>query len=107
MCMIQQTLFISFDEPLAGDEAVAALAGIEAAIERSGLTRSLVIRPHLAVPGEEDIPAFIGSVVLQVGLPDLEALGQLFAATDVTASFDELREVHPYTTAWVNHETLS
>lgn len=105
--MIQQTLFISFDEPLTGDGVVKALAGIETAIAETGLTQTLALRPHVAVPGEEDIPAFIGSAILQVGLADLNALGELFASTTVTQSFDDLRAQHPYKAAWVNHEPLS
>ena len=105
--MIQQTLFISFTEPLTSETVLEALAGIKTTIIRTGLTQAVAVRPHLAVPGEREIPAFIGSAILQVTVTDLESLGELFASTEVTSSFDELRKRHPYETAWVNHEPLS
>jgi hypothetical protein len=104
--MIQQTLFLSFDEPLTGDDVVKALSGIEAAITQTGLTQTLAVRAHRPVPGEENIPAFIGSAILQISLTDLDTFGELFAAEEVTQSFDDLREQHPYRAAWVNHEPL-
>jgi hypothetical protein len=105
--MINHTLFIAFDEPVSGDDLARTLADIDAAIAGTGLARSFAARPHQPIDGEAAIPAFIGSAIIQIGLPDVAALESLFAAQAVTATFEAIRERHPYRTAWVNHEPLA
>jgi hypothetical protein len=105
--MINQTMFISFTDPIPSADINQALADIEAATRGTGVVESFTSSHHLAVAGEESIPAFIGTVIFQIGVPDLDALGALFAAPSVDEVFHNLRKIHPYTTAWVNHEPLA
>jgi hypothetical protein len=105
--MINQTLFLAFTDPISAADLETTLVEIEQATRATGLVESFAARPHLAVPGEEAIPAFIGSAVVQLGVADLNALGTLFATTEIDDVFHALRETHPYTTAWVNHEPLT
>jgi hypothetical protein len=105
--MINHTLFLSFTEPVTDDELAQALTDIETATTDTGLARSFAARPHLPVAGETEIPAFIGSAVIQIGLADLRSLEALFEAQAVTETFEAIRKRHPYRAAWVNHEPLA
>jgi hypothetical protein len=105
--MVIHTMLVSFTNPVSDSELGQALSHIEAATRATGVVESFAASRHLAVPGEEAIPAFIGSAILQIGLADLGALKTLFTTATVDEAFDSLREDHPYSVAWVNHEPLT
>jgi hypothetical protein len=105
--MINHTLLLAFDEPISDTELDQVLTDIDAATAGTGVVTTFAARRHLAVPGEEAIPAFIATAVLQFGLADLDALGVLFTAPAVEEAFDQLRTRHPFKAAWVNHDPLS
>jgi hypothetical protein len=76
-------------------------------MQATGLVRSFASRRHIAISGEEAIPAFIATAVLQFGVDDVDALGALFAAPGIEEVIGTWQEDHPYKVAWVNHEALA
>jgi hypothetical protein len=105
--MIIHTMLLSFADHISSEELRQALSDIEEATRATGVVESFAAAPHLAVPGEEEIPAFIGTAILEIGLADLGALKTLFTTPSVDEAFDSLRERRPYSAAWVNHEPLA
>jgi hypothetical protein len=105
--MINHTLFVQFTEPIPDNDLDQYLADIEEASKGTGVLLSFAAQRHLPVPGEESIPAFIGTVVIQLGVADLDALGTLFTAPAVEEVFDAWRARYPYKAAWVNHKALA
>ena len=105
--MITHTMLVRFDEPVRDAGLDQYLTDIEKATRATGALRSFATRRHLPVAGEEQIPAFIATVVVQLGVADLTALAALFAAPGVGEVFDRWRDRHSYQVAWVNHEPLS
>ncbi len=73
--MINHTLLFKFTEPVSDADLDQILSDIEAAVRSTRVVESFAARKHIAVPGEEAIPAFIGSAIMQIGLADLGALG--------------------------------
>ncbi|MCQ4045646.1 hypothetical protein ACFOSC_00135 [Streptantibioticus rubrisoli] len=105
--MINHTLFVQFTEPIPDSDLDQYVADVEKATKSTGSLLTFTAQRHIRVPGEEQIPAFIATVVIQLGLADLESLGTLFASPEVTEVFDTWRTRHPYKAAWANHETLA
>lgn len=105
--MINHTLLVHFNDGIPDAELDEYIADIEKATKDTGVLLSFAAQRHTPVPGEEEIPAFIATVVVQLGVADLDALGTLFTAAEVDEVFDTWRARHPYTVAWVNHEPLA
>jgi hypothetical protein len=105
--MIYHTMLVSFSQPISTDDLAAYVADIEAPMAHSGLVRSFSSQRHIAVEGEEHIPAFIATAVIQLGVDDRDALSQLFAAPGIEQVIDTWQARNPYQVAWVNHEPLS
>ena len=105
--MINHTMIVSFDEPLPEAELDQYLADIERALLDTGFARSVVTRRHIPIPGEEAIPALIASVIVQVAVADIDALGKAFTAPGIGEVMDRWRSRHPYKVGWANHELLA
>ncbi|GLW70996.1 hypothetical protein Kpho02_32950 [Kitasatospora phosalacinea] len=104
---MQHTMFVKFTEPIPDAELDQYLADLERAAEGTGVLRTFAARRHVPVPGEEQIPAFVATVVVQLGVADLAALGTVFAAPEVGEVFDAWRARHPFEAAWANHAPLA
>ncbi|MFE1316373.1 hypothetical protein [Kitasatospora phosalacinea] len=105
--MIQHTMFVQFTEPIPDTDLNQYLADLEEAARSTGVLQAFATQRHVPVPGEEQIPAFIATAVVQLTAADLEALGTLFAAPEVSEVFDTWRTRHPFKAAWANHAALS
>ncbi|WP_030994931.1 hypothetical protein [Streptomyces sp. NRRL F-5630] len=105
--MIQHTMFVQFTAPIPEHDLKQYLADLETAAKGTGVLQTFAAQRHIPVPGEEKIPAFIATAVVQLGTADLEALGTLFAAPEVGEVFDTWRARYPFKAAWANHEALA
>nr|BFD88132.1 hypothetical protein StreXyl84_75330 [Streptomyces sp. Xyl84] len=105
--MIQHTMIVSFDEPLPSGTLDQYLSDIERVMRATGLVESVVTRRHLPVPGEEAIPALIGSAIVQVAVADLDTLAKTFTAPGLHEVIGRWQSRHPYQVAWANHEVLA
>ncbi|MEU6120208.1 hypothetical protein ABZ840_37400 [Streptomyces sp. NPDC047117] len=105
--MMQHTMFVQFTEPIPDADLNQYLADLEKAAKGTGILQTFAAQRHIPVPGEEQIPAFIATAVVQLGAADVEALGTLFAAPEVGEVFDTWRTRYPFKAAWANHEALA
>ncbi|MFC8125767.1 hypothetical protein ACFQ7F_19820 [Streptomyces sp. NPDC056486] len=105
--MMQHTMFVQFTEPIPDPDLNQYLADLEKAAKGTGVLQTFAAQRHIPVPGEEEIPAFIATVVVQLGAADVEALGTVFAAPEVGEVFDTWRTRYPFKAAWANHEALA
>lgn len=105
--MLNHTMFVQFTEPIPETDLEQYLTDLEEATKGTGVLRTFAAQRHIRVPGEEQIPAFIATAVIQLGVADLEALGTLFAAPEVSEVFDTWRTRYPFNAAWANHEALT
>ncbi|WP_222122109.1 hypothetical protein [Curtobacterium sp. 9128] len=104
MPMINHTMLVSFTEPVSDDDLAEFVADVEAAMRASGIVRGFQSRRHIPVAGEENIPAFIATAVLQFLVADEADLAALFAAPGAGDVIHRWQALHPYRVAWVNHE---
>jgi hypothetical protein len=100
-------MIVSFDRPLPDAALDQYLADIERVLLDTGLTRSVVTRRHLPIPGEEAIPALIATAIVQVAVADTGTLAKVFAAPGVHEVIHRWQSRYPYQVAWANHEPLS
>jgi hypothetical protein len=105
--MISHTMLVAFTDPISDEDLARFAADLETLMQATGLVQSFAVRRHIAIPGEEAIPAFIATAVLQFGVADVAALGALFAAPGIDEVIDTWQEDHPYKVAWVNHQALA
>jgi hypothetical protein len=105
--MINHTMIVSFNEPLPDAELDRYLADIERVMLESGFAQSVATRRHLPIPGEEHIPALIGTAIVQVALADTDALAKAFSTPGIGELIDDWQSRHPYKVAWANHEPLA
>ncbi|WP_037855463.1 hypothetical protein [Streptomyces sp. NRRL S-340] len=105
--MIQHTMIVSFDQPLPSDTLDQYLADIEEVMRATGLVESAVTRRHLPVPGEEAVPALIGSAIVRFTVADLDTLAKAFTAPGLHEVIDRWQSRHPYRVAWANHEVMA
>ncbi|MFJ4650588.1 hypothetical protein ACIP5Y_04835 [Nocardia sp. NPDC088792] len=105
--MIQHTMIVSFNEPLPDGELDRYLTDIEQVMLGSGLVQSFEARRHLGVPGEEAIPALIGTAIVQLAVSDIDTLAKAFGAPGMHEVIDRWQSRHPYRVAWANHEPLA
>lgn len=102
--MISHTMLVSFDDPIPPADLDQFLVDIEAAMKATGVVERFSSQHHIRVPGEEAIPAFIATAVLQFGVADQDALATLFAAPAAGEIIHRWQAQRPYKVAWVNHE---
>ncbi|GAA3634377.1 hypothetical protein GCM10022223_60880 [Kineosporia mesophila] len=102
--MINHTMLVAFTDPIPDAELDQFLADIEAAVKNTGLMRTFSAQHHIPIPGEEAIPAFIATAVLQFGVDTREDLTALFATPSAEAIIHTWQARRPYRVAWVNHE---
>jgi len=105
--MITHTMLVSFDQPLPESELDQYLGDIKEAMLNTGLTESFEARRHLPVPGEEEVPALIATVLVQIAVADLETLGKAFAAPELHTVIDKWKGRHSYRVAFANHESIA
>ncbi|WP_243770274.1 hypothetical protein [Amycolatopsis acidicola] len=100
-------MIVSFDEPLPDAELDQYLTDIERAMAETGFTQSVATRRHVAVPGEEAIPALIATAIVQVSVADTDTLAKAFSAPALHEVIDRWQSRHSYKVAWANHEPLA
>lgn len=105
--MIQHTMIVSFEQAVPDPELDQFLADIEHAMVDTGLAQAVAARRHLPVPGEQDIPALIGTAIVQVAVADTNALAAAFRAPGVHEVIRRWQARYPYRAAWANHEPLT
>ncbi|MEW2447957.1 hypothetical protein AB0896_10405 [Streptomyces parvulus] len=105
--MIQHTMIVSFDETPADTELDQYLTDIERVMLDSGLVQSFAARRHLPVPGEEAIPAMIGTAVVRFTVADMESLARAFTVPALHDVIAHWQARYPYKVAWTNHEALA
>jgi hypothetical protein len=104
--MINHTMIVSFDQPLADAELDQYLADIERVLLDSGLVRSVATRRHISIPGEEAIPALIATAIVHVAVAENPFASKAFTAPGMHEVIDRWQSRHPYKVAWANHEVL-
>ncbi|WP_405162699.1 hypothetical protein OG203_41590 [Nocardia sp. NBC_01499] len=105
--MINHTMIVSFDQPLPDTALDQYLADIEQVMLGSGLVQSFAAGHHIAVPGEEAIPALIATAIVQIGVADIDTLAQAFTAPGMHEVIHRWQSRHPYKVAWANHKVLA
>ncbi|MDT8916106.1 hypothetical protein [Amycolatopsis sp. PS_44_ISF1] len=105
--MITHTMLVSFTQPIPDEELDQYLADVERAVVETGLAPSVATRRHLAVPGEEAVPALIATAIVQFSVPDLETLAKAFTTPALHEVIERWQSRHSYRVAWANHESLS
>jgi hypothetical protein len=105
--MITHTLLVSFPDETISDVVDQFLHELTESMAATGLVRRAAAATHIPTPGEDALPAFIGSAVLQFDVDDRSALGGVFADKAVEDLIQKWQARHPYRMAWVNHESLA
>jgi hypothetical protein len=103
--MITHTMLVSFEDPITDPELDQFLSDIEGTMKATDVVEEFSAQRHIPVPGEEAIPAFIATAVLQFDVADRDALAILFAAPGAGEIIHKWQASHPYQVAWVNHRT--
>ncbi|MFN3004143.1 hypothetical protein [Mycolicibacterium wolinskyi] len=103
--MITHTMLVSFADPIPDEELDRFVADIEKAMADTGVVRRFHAQRHIAVDGEQAIPAFIATAVLQFEVANEADLAALFAAPGAGPVIHTWQARRPYRVAWVNHET--
>ena len=104
--MIHHTMLVSFVDPLPDAELNQYLADIERVLRETGVVESFATARHIAVSGEEDIPAMIATAIVQIAVADSDALAKAFAAPGIEEVIHHWQARHPYKVGWANHEPL-
>ncbi|MFG1607447.1 hypothetical protein [Actinoplanes sp. NPDC049265] len=105
--MLEHTMIVAFEEPLPDAELDQYLADIEKVMLDSGTVRSFVARRHIAVPGEEDIPALVATAIVRFTVADREALARAFTVPGLHELIGRWQARHPYRVGYANHEPLT
>jgi hypothetical protein len=105
--MILHTMLVRFADEIPDAELDQFLADIRKRTEATGALRAFSAQRHLRVPGEEQIPAFIATAVVQLTVADLDGFGALLGDPAVGDVFATWRTRRPFDVAWVNHEALT
>lgn len=101
--MINHTMLVSFSAPTPDEALDRYVLDIQNAMQETGVVRSFRAQRHIPVAGEEAIPAFIATLVLQFQVEDAADLATLFAAPRAGEVIHKWQALHPYKVAWVNH----
>jgi hypothetical protein len=105
--MITHTLLVAFPDQTPSDILDQFLHELTDSMTATGLVRRAAAAKHIPTPGEEALPAFIGSALLQFDVDDRSALGGVFANKAVEDMIQQWQTRYPYRMAWVNHESLA
>ncbi|WP_022899916.1 hypothetical protein [Humibacter albus] len=105
--MINHTMLVSFADPIADEDLDRYISDIGEAMTDTGVVRTFQAQRHIPIAGEDAIPAFIATVVLQLGVNDEADLAALFAAPRAGEVIHKWQALHPYEVAWVNHEAMA
>lgn len=105
--MITHTMLVSFADPIADSDLEQFFADIAKAVRDTGIVHAFSAQRHIPVAGEEAIPAFIATAVLQFGVADRDELASLFAAPGAGEVIRSWQARHPYKVAWVNHQAAA
>ncbi|MEU6431713.1 hypothetical protein ABZ860_37925 [Microbispora sp. NPDC046973] len=105
--MFMHTMLVSFEGQISDPDLDQFLADIEKSMKDTGVVRRFSAQHHIPVVGEEAIPAFIATAVLQFGVESPDDLATLFAAPGAINVIHKWKADHPYKVAWVNHEVLA
>lgn len=105
--MINHTMLVSFNDSLPDAELDQYLADIERVLRETGVVQSFATARHIAVPGEENIPALIATAIVQITVADTDALTKAFAAPGIEEVIHHWQARHPYKVGWANHEPLT
>ncbi|CAL9322765.1 MULTISPECIES: hypothetical protein [Streptomyces] len=103
--MFTHTMLVSFENQISDADLDQFLSDIENSMKETGVVRRYSARRHVPVAGEEAIPAFIATAVLEFGVDTVEDLATMFAAPGAGEVIHTWQARHPYKVAWVNHET--
>lgn len=102
--MINHTMLVSFQDAIPDADLDQFLMDIKKAMMATGVVEECWARHHIAVPGEDSIPAFIATAVVQFTVADRDALATMFAAPGAADVIHRWQARYPYKAAWVNHE---
>lgn len=105
--MINHTMLVSFTDTISDADLNQFFSDIEKAMRDTGIVETFSAQRHISVPGEEAIPAFIATAVLQFGVADRDDLATLFAAPGAGEVIHKWQAGHPYKVAWVNHQAAA
>ena len=105
--VIIHTMLVKFTDEIPDAELEQFLADIDKTTRATGALQSFAAQRHIRIPGEESIPAFIATVVVQLGIADADAFATLLGDPAVGEVFDTWRARRPFSVAWVNHEALA
>lgn len=105
--MVNHTMIVSFENPVPDTELDQYLTDIERVMRDSGLVQTVTTARHIAIPGEEAIPALIASAIIQLTVADTDTLKKALAAPGAHDVIEYWQSRHPYKVAWANHEPLS
>ncbi|MGT2426111.1 hypothetical protein [Amnibacterium kyonggiense] len=100
-------MLVSFTEPIPEQALEEYVADVRSVMEETGVVRESWAQRHIPVAGEEAIPAFIATVVLQFSVDDEADLATLFAAPRAGEIIHAWQARYPYEVAWVNYEAIA
>lgn len=98
-------MLTSFADPISETDLDQFLTDIETSMKDTGVVRNFTSYHHVPAPGEDAIPAFIATAVLNFTVETREDLAALFAAPGAVEVIHKWQAIHPYKVAWVNYET--
>jgi hypothetical protein len=105
--MINHIMLVSFTDTISDLDLDQFISDIEKAMRDTGVVETFAAHHHIPVPGEDAIPAFVATAVLQFGVADREDLATLFAAPGAGDVIHKWQAAHPYKVAWVNHQAAA
>lgn len=102
--MFIHTMLVSFTNPIADVDLDQFLSDIETVMKNTGVVRDFSAYHHVPVQGEEAIPAFIATAMLNFTVEAQDDLATFFAAPGATDVIHKWKATHPYQVGWVNYE---
>ncbi len=102
--MISHTMLVSFQDGIPEHDLDQFLSDIESTMSATGVVEAFTAQRHISTPGEDAIPAFIATAVLQFRVADRDALAALLSAPGAGDIIRTWQARRPYKVAWVNHE---
>lgn len=98
-------MLVSFVNHISDDDLYQFLSDIERSMKDTGVVRSFTSHRHVPTPGEDSIPAFIATAVLNFTVDTRDDLAALFAAPGAIDIIHKWQSDHPYKVAWVNYQS--
>lgn len=102
--MFTHAILVAFANPISDSDLDQFLTDIETSMKSTGAVRNFSSYHHVPVPGEDAIPAFIATAVLNFTVETRDDLATLFAAPGAIEVIHKWQADHPYKVAWVNYE---